>query len=226
VIGAGNTAIDAVTQARRLGAERVLLIYRRTQHEMSAYEYEYELAKQDAVEFWWLTAPVEIMADENNRVAALRCVRMEFGALDVNSRRSVEPVPNSEVDIPCEMVIKATGQGKMRDLLTRISGVELDAAGRVVVNAHTMQTGNEKFFAGGDCVNGGREAVDAAQTGKLAAQGIHQFLLGEQVEFAGASLPFVEKIKGEMPAAIPPAYDNPATPAANLGVKSYGGPER
>jgi glutamate synthase (NADPH/NADH) small chain len=226
VIGAGNTAIDAVTQARRLGAKRVLLIYRRTEREMSAYQYEYELAKQDAVEFWWLTAPVEILADKNNRVAALRCVRMEFGEPDANGHRSVQPVPDSEVDIPCEMVIKAIGQGKMRELLARISGVELDAAGRVVVNEHTMQTGNAKFFAGGDAVNGGREAVDAAQTGKLAAQGIHQFLFGEQIEFAGARLPFVEKIKGEMPAAIPAAYDNPATPAANLGVKSYGGPER
>ena len=123
------------------------------------------------------------------------------------------------------MVVKAIGQGKMRELLSVIHGVELDGAGRIVVNEQTMQTGNEKFFAGGDCVNGGREAVDAAQTGKLAAQGIHQFLFGVQVEFAGARLPFIEKIKGEMPAAIPPAYDNPATPAKDLGVKSYGGPE-
>ena len=222
VIGAGNTAIDAVTQARRLGAERVLMIYRRTEREMSAYKYEYELAKQDAIEFWWLTAPVEILADEKNRVAALRCVRMEFGEPDSTGRRSVQSVPNSEIDIPCEMVIKALGQKKMRELLGGISGVELDVVGRVVVNEHTMQTGNEKFFAGGDCVNGGREAVDAAQTGKLAAQGIHQFLFGEQVELAGARLPFVEKNAGELPAA----YDSPATPAVDLGVKSYGGPER
>ncbi|MCP9494837.1 MAG: NAD(P)-dependent oxidoreductase [Pyrinomonadaceae bacterium MAG19_C2-C3] len=187
VIGAGNTAIDAVTQARRLGAERVLMIYRRTAREMSAYEYEYELAKQDAVEFWWLTAPVEILPDENNRVAALRCVRMEFGEPDTTGRRSVRSVPNSEFDIPCGMVVKALGQGKMQALLTSIPGVELDAAGRVVVGAHTMQTGNRKFFAGGDCVNGGREAVDASQHGKLAAQGIHLALTGESVKFAGSS---------------------------------------
>src|SRR3989440_3420057 len=79
VIGAGNTAVDAVTQARRLGAERVLMIYRRTAREMPAYHYEFELAKQDAVEFHWLTAPVEILPDETGaRVGALRCVRMEL----------------------------------------------------------------------------------------------------------------------------------------------------
>ncbi len=187
VIGAGNTAIDAVTQARRLGAERVLMVYRRTQREMSAYEYEYELAKQDAVEFWWLTAPVEILADESNRIAALRCVRMDFGEPESTGRRSVQPVPDSEFDIPCGMIIKALGQGKMRELLGSISGVELDAAGRVVVGEYTMQTGNAKVFAGGDCVNGGAEAVDASQHGKLAAQGIHLALTGKSLKFAGSS---------------------------------------
>ncbi|MEJ7721568.1 MAG: hypothetical protein WKF58_14540 [Ilumatobacteraceae bacterium] len=77
--------------------------------------------------------------------------------------------------------------------MNKFQSVELDAAGRVVVNTETMQTTNPKFFAGGDCVNGGREAVDAAQSGKLAAQGIHQSLTGERVEFAGARVPFIEK---------------------------------
>src|SRR5205085_7557861 len=112
VIGAGNTAIDAVTQARRLGAERVLMIYRRTAQEMPAYHYEYELAKKDAVEFLWLTAPVEILADESGtRVGALRCVRMELeaSANGEATRRTVRPVPGSEFVVPVDMVIKATG---------------------------------------------------------------------------------------------------------------------
>lgn len=181
VIGAGNTAIDAVTQAKRLGAEQVLLIYRRTQKEMSAYDYEYELAKQDAVEFRWQTAPIEIVADASGqRVAALRCVRTEFqdGKL-VN-------VAGSEFDLPVEMVIKAIGQQKQRSFLATVPGINIDAAGRVVVNSTTMQTDNPKYFAGGDCVNGGAEAVDAVQHGKHAAMGIHQFLMGEVVTFAGA----------------------------------------
>lgn len=192
VIGAGNTAIDAVTQAKRLGAERVLMIYRRSEREMPAYEYEYELAKKDGIEFWWQTAPVEILASEDgSRVAALRCVRMELGPPDASGRRSAQPIPGSEFDIPCDMVLKALGQRKMREFLGKIPEVKLDGAGRIIVNLETMQTDNPKFFAGGDCVNGGREAVDASQAGKLVAQGIHKTLTGEHVEFAGTRLPFL-----------------------------------
>jgi len=227
VIGAGNTGVDAVTQAKRLGAERVLMIYRRSAREMPAYQYEYELAKQDAIEFWWQTALVEITAKpDGSGVASLRCVRMELGEPDAAGRRAAHVVPGSEFDIPCDMVIKALGQQKMRAFLEKIPGIELDTAGRIVVNAETMQTTNPKFFAGGDCVNGGREAVDAAQAGKFAAQGIHQALTGERVEFAGARVPFIEKIHGEMPLASSVADDSRATPAQNLGVKSNGGPER
>ena len=189
VIGGGNTAIDAVTQAKRLGAERVLMIYRRSEREMPAYKYEYELAKQDAIEFWWQTAPVAILANEDgSRVAALRCVRMELGAPDASGRRAASVIPGSEFDIPVDLVIKALGQQKMRAFLETIPGLQLDKTGRIIVNPQTMQTTHPKFFAGGDCVNGGREAVDAAQMGKLAAQGIHQTLTGEHVEFAGAHL--------------------------------------
>jgi len=194
VIGAGNTAIDAVTQARRLGAERVLLIYRRTEREMPAYQYEYELAKRDAVEFWWQTAPVEILSNaDGTRVAALRCVRTEVSETDGAGRRSFQTIAGSEFEIPVDLVIKALGQQKMVDWLSQIAKLKLDDAGRVAVNPDTMQTANPKFFAGGDCVNGGREAVDAAQAGKLAAQGIHSHLSGERVEFAGARVPLHEE---------------------------------
>ena len=90
--------------------------------------------------------------------------------------------------MPVDVVIRATGQQKLRDFLGSLQGVELDEAGRVRTDPQTMRTGNPKFFAGGDCVNGGREAVDASQMGKLAAQGIHHALTGERVEFAGANL--------------------------------------
>src|ERR687885_196452 len=92
VVGAGNTAVDAVTQAKRLGAERVLMIYRRSEREMPAYHYEYELAKKDAVEFHWLTAPVEILPDASGqRVGALRCVRMELTSDKGAARGGVQP---------------------------------------------------------------------------------------------------------------------------------------
>ena len=194
VVGAGNTAVDAVTQARRLGAGRVLMVYRRTRDEMPAFDYEYELAKSDEVEFLWQTAPVEILAGgDPSRVGALRCVKTELGEPDSSGRRSVRPEEGSEFVVEVDVVIKATGQQKMKELLSSIHGVELDAAGRVRVEAETMRTGNPKFFAGGDCVNGGREAVAASQAGKLAAQGIHLALAGERVEFAGARAPLSEE---------------------------------
>ncbi|MDQ3131299.1 MAG: NAD(P)-dependent oxidoreductase [Acidobacteriota bacterium] len=169
VIGAGNTAIDAVTQAKRLGAEQVLMIYRRTERDISAYAYEYELAKKDGVEFLWQTAPVEILG--NGRVNALRCQKTDGS--------------NRQFEIPCEIIIKAIGQQKQVGFLQNI-GIAFDEKGRVSVN-ELMQTSNPKIFAGGDCVNGGAEAVDASQMGKLAAQGIHQALTGESIKFAGAN---------------------------------------
>ncbi len=171
VIGAGNTAIDAVTQAKRLGAEKVVMVYRRTEKDASAYDYEMELARKDGAEFVWQAAPVGILEGEDGTALSLRCEKTD-GSLAL-------------FDIPCDMVIKAVGQQKMRSFFENVAGVSIDDQGRVVVN-EMMQTSDPKIFAGGDCMNGGAEAVDAAQTGKLAAQGIHQSLTGEAVKFAGA----------------------------------------
>jgi glutamate synthase (NADPH/NADH) small chain len=178
VIGAGNTAVDAVTQAKRLGAARVLMVYRKTAREMPAYDYEFELAKQDAIEFVWQAAPVGILSEDGTHVSALRCERTD-GSLEL-------------FEIPCDMVIKAVGQTKRKTFFEKVIGVETDERGRVTVNG-LMQTTDPKVFAGGDCVNGGGEAVEAAQMGKLAAQGIHESLTGERVEFAGARVAVVEK---------------------------------
>ena len=176
VLGAGNTAIDAVTQAKRLGAERVVLVYRRTEKDIPAYDYEYELAKKDGIEFVWQAAPISILEGENGTPLSLRCEKTD-GSLQM-------------FEIPCDMVIKAVGQTKMRSFFESVAGVKTDEKGRVIVNA-SMQTSNPKIFAGGDCANGGAEAVDAAQMGKLAAQGIHERLTGELVQFAGAAVPAV-----------------------------------
>lgn len=173
VIGAGNTAIDAVTQAKRLGAEKVIMVYRRTEKDASAYDYELELAKKDGVEFVWQAAPIGILADSGyTHVTGLQCEKTD-GTLNL-------------FDIPCDMVIKAVGQQKMLGFFEKVAGVETDDKGRVVVNDR-MQTSNPNIFSGGDCANGGAEAVDASQMGKLAAQGIHYSLTGETVNFAGGS---------------------------------------
>ena len=175
VIGGGNTAIDVVTAARRLGAEEVYMVYRRGPAEMSAFEYEYELAKKDMVLFWWQAMPMRIIDDGNGRVAALECVRTERGLVDAHGRATFFSVPGSEFRLDVGMVVKALGQKRKTDFLQQIAKLELKN-GCVVVNAATMRTSNPKYFAGGDCVNGGGEVVDAVAHGKKAAAGIHQAL--------------------------------------------------
>jgi glutamate synthase (NADPH/NADH) small chain len=168
VIGAGNTAVDVVTQAKRLGAEKVMMVYRRTQKDMSAYDYEYELAKSDAVEFVWQASPVEIVGDGS--VESLRCKKND-GSEEV-------------FDIPCDMVVKAIGQQKMKSFCDSV-GIKTDEKERVSLDK-SMMTSVPNVFAGGDCVSGGGEAVDASQAGKHAAIGIHSALTGQTVAFAGA----------------------------------------
>jgi glutamate synthase (NADPH/NADH) small chain len=175
VIGGGNTAIDVVTAARRLGAEEVYMVYRRGPAEMSAFEYEYELAKKDMVLFWWQALPVRIVDDGHGRVAALECIRTERGSADARGRASFVPVPGSEFRLEVGMVVKALGQKRKTDFLQQIAKLELKN-GCIVVDAATMRTSNPKYFAGGDCVNGGGEVVDAVAHGKKAAAGIHQAL--------------------------------------------------
>jgi len=173
VIGAGNTAVDAATQAKRLGAERVLMVYRRSEDDMPAYDYEYELAKHDRIEFVWQTTPVEISAGGPHDTAKLllRCEKTDDSL--------------TRIDIPCDLIIKAIGQQKMRGFFETVAAVNVDERGRVLVNEQ-MQTSDPRIFAGGDCVNGGGEAVEAAQMGKLAAIGIHQLLTSVSVVFAGS----------------------------------------
>lgn len=174
VIGAGNTAVDAATQAKRLGAERVTMVYRRTASDAPAYDYELELARADGIEFVWQAAPIGVIGDSDyTRVAALQCEKTD-GTLEL-------------FDIPCDLVIKAIGQQKQGSFFEHIARVEIDQGGRVVVDEN-MQTSDPKVFAGGDCANGGAEAVDASQMGKLAAIGIHENLTGEKAEFAGSVL--------------------------------------
>jgi dihydropyrimidine dehydrogenase (NAD+) subunit PreT len=173
VVGAGNTAVDAATQARRLGAESVAFVYRRSEEEAPAYEYEIEIAKKDGCGFHWLTAPSRVVGE--GKVMGLECVRMELTEKDASGRRGVKAIKGSEHVIPCDLVIKATGQSKRVEMLKQINGLTLDDAGRVKVNANG-QTTNPKFFAGGDCINGGKEIVNAAADGKRAAKNINAFL--------------------------------------------------
>ena len=173
-IGAGNTAIDVVTAARRLSADAVYLIYRRSEEEMPAFRYEYELAKKDGVQFLWQTQPIRIIGS-GGVVTGLECVRTRLGAPDARGKRAPETIPNSAFTIDVDMVVRAVGQKQATDFLRAISGIEIRKNGTVVVDAQ-HRTGNPKYFAGGDCVNGGREVVDAVAEGMTAGRGIDEWL--------------------------------------------------
>jgi glutamate synthase (NADPH/NADH) small chain len=169
-IGAGNTAIDVVTAARRLGAETVYLVYRRGEQEMPAFQYEYDLAKKDGVQFLWQTQPVRILGSDGV-VTGLECMRTRLGEPDSWGKRAPETIPNSTFKIDVDMVVRAVGQKQATDFLRAVKGMEVHKNGTIAINVQ-HRTGNPKYFAGGDCVNGGREVVDAVAEGMVAARGI------------------------------------------------------
>ena len=171
VVGAGNTAIDAARAAVRLGAQDVHLLYRRGEKQMSAFAFEYEHAKREGIHFHWWTQPVAIhVSRTRSGLESIECVRMESDAEGVASA-----LAGSEFQIACDMVIPAIGQSALLEFLQACRGLRLDQ-GRVVIDRETGQTSNPRYYAGGDCVNGGREVVDAVADGKRAAIGIARAL--------------------------------------------------
>jgi len=160
VIGGGNTAIDAVTQSARLGADKVYLVYRRGREQMRAYDHEIEKAKGDGAEIILWAAPVAISGTD--AVTGLTCRRTEL----VDGR--VELIDGTDFELDVTRVFRATGQEKRRSFLSEIPQLDLDSGGRVAVD-ESFHTGNPKVWAGGDCVNGGKEVVNAVAHGKQAA---------------------------------------------------------
>jgi glutamate synthase (NADPH/NADH) small chain len=175
VIGGGNTAIDAVTQAAKLGADRVYLVYRRGRGEMKAYPHDIERALTSGVEFIHWSAPIRV--DGDGHVQALVCERTEHVTTNDGSVRLVA-LAGTGYSIPVTMVMRATGQEKRRSFLGGIEGVATDDGGRVIVD-EVFKTGNANIWAGGDCVNGGKEVVDAVAHGKAAALDIDRTLRSE-----------------------------------------------
>jgi dihydropyrimidine dehydrogenase (NAD+) subunit PreT len=173
-IGAGNTAIDVVTAAKRLGAEMVHLIYRRGEQDMPAFRYEYDLAKLDGVLFHWYTQPVRILG-EAGKVAGIEAVRTRLEPTTGTSRGKLLNIPGSDFKLDVDMVVRAIGQKPVTDFLHAVPGIALRENGTIIVNER-RQTGNMKYFAGGDCVNGGKEVVDAVAEGMAAARGIDAWL--------------------------------------------------
>jgi glutamate synthase (NADPH/NADH) small chain len=172
VIGMGMTAIDAATQARRLGAGEVTLVYRRTEEEMPCTQKELEIARLDGCRIQWLAAPEELTGVDG-RVTQLRCQRMELGPPDAGGRRAPRPTGET-VTFDVDMVIKATGQMPFEELV-ETAGLS-HHGGKVKTTGGQGITSLPGVFAGGDCVNGGKEVVDAVQAGKLSAAAILSYL--------------------------------------------------
>jgi glutamate synthase (NADPH/NADH) small chain len=169
VIGAGNTAIDCATVAKRCGAKKVTMVYRRTEKEMTCYAHEYEFVKNEGVEFAFLSQPLAALS------SGLECIRMELGEPDSSGRPTPIPIPGSKFLIEADQIIKAIGQQK-----TTI-GAQLGLAterGYIKVGPN-FETSRKGIYAGGDCIRakGSASTVMAAQDGKLAAAAIHSALI-------------------------------------------------
>ena len=175
IIGGGNTAMDAVRTAKRLGAERAMIIYRRSEDEMPARIEEVHHAKQEGIEFMTLHNPIEYHADENGRVCEAVLQVMELGEPDESGRRSPVPVEGKTITIPVDLVIVAVGVSPNPLIPSSVSGLEISKKGTIVVN-EGMQSAIPTIFAGGDIVRGGATVILAMSDGRKAAAAMHEYL--------------------------------------------------
>ena len=186
VVGGGNVAMDAVRTSRRLGAAEATIAYRRSRDELPARAEEVHHAEQEGVRFEYLTAPLEVIGDENRWVTGLRCQKMVLGEPDASGRRRPEPVPDSEFVIECDMVVVAIGT-KSNPLLTATAPeLTINEWGYIVTDEYGM-TSMPGVFAGGDIVRGAATVILAMGDGKRAAGSIDAYLRGEWPPTPGGS---------------------------------------
>ena len=175
IIGGGNTAMDAVRTAKRLGAEHAMIIYRRSEEEMPARIEEVHHAKQEGIEFLTLHNPIEYHADENGRVCEAVLQVMELGEPDESGRRSPVPVEGKTIKIPVDLVVVAVGVSPNPLIPSSVEGLEISKKGTIVVN-EGMQSAIPTIFAGGDIVRGGATVILAMSDGRKAAKAMHEYL--------------------------------------------------
>lgn len=176
VIGGGNTAMDSCRTARRMGAEKVYIVYRRSEAEMPARIEEVAHAKEEGVEFLTLHNPIEYIGDERGHVCAMKVQRMQLGEPDESGRRSPIPVEGAIKTIPVDMVIVSVGVSPNPIIPSSIKGLEISRRGTIVVNDDTMQSSLDDLYAGGDIVRGGATVILAMGDGRRAARSMHETL--------------------------------------------------
>ncbi|MGI6740137.1 MAG: NADPH-dependent glutamate synthase [Brevefilum sp.] len=176
VIGGGNTALDSVRVALRLGAATGTIYYRRTENEMPARLEEIHHAKEEGVRFEFLTNPIEFVGDEQGRLNMIRLLRMELGEPDDSGRRRPVPIPGSEFETPIDLVIIAIGNGSNPIIQRTTEDLEFNRWGNVIVEENTMATTKPGVYAGGDIVSGGATVILAMGAGRQAATAIDNYL--------------------------------------------------
>ncbi len=179
VIGGGNVAMDAARSAKRLGAEKVYIIYRRSENEMPARHEEIAHAKEEGIEFMLLTNIKKINGDSDGSVRSVTCVKMELGQPDVSGRRSPVEVEGSEFELPVDGVIMAIGNSPNGTIAASCEGLETNRKGCIVVDEESMKTSIDGVYAGGDAVTGAATVILAMGAGKKAAESIHKYLTTE-----------------------------------------------
>lgn len=177
VVGGGNVAMDSARTALRLGAEKVYIVYRRSEKELPARREEVEHAKQEGIEFKLLNNPVAILGDEKGYVKAIRCIKMELGEPDASGRRRPVEIPNSEFDIDVDTVVIAIGQGPNPLIQSTTPDMQTNKRGNIVADEETGKTTKEGVFAGGDIVTGAATVILAMGAGKKAAKAIDEYLI-------------------------------------------------
>nr|WP_320145337.1 NADPH-dependent glutamate synthase [uncultured Anaeromusa sp.] len=175
VVGGGNVAMDAARTALRLGAEKVYIVYRRSEAELPARLEEVHHAKEEGIDFQLLNNPVEILGDDG-WVRQLRCIRMTLGEPDASGRRRPEAVPGSEFELDVDTVIMAIGQGPNPLVQQTTKGLEVNRRGNIVADAETGATSRDGVFAGGDVVTGAATVILAMGAGKKAAAAMDEYL--------------------------------------------------
>ena len=175
VVGGGNVAMDAARSALRMGAEKVYIVYRRSENEMPARKEEVHHAKEEGVEFLTLNNPVKIKADESGRVCAMECIKMELGEPDESGRRSPIAIENSNYDLPVDTVIMAIGTSPNPLIRKTTNGLDANKRGCLIVN-EDMLTTKDGVYAGGDAVTGAATVILAMGAGKTAAKSIDEYI--------------------------------------------------
>jgi len=176
VIGGGNTALDSIRSALRLGAGKAIVLYRRSETEMPARAEEVKHAKQEGIDFQVLTAPVEFLSDDKGWLRAARCVRMELGEPDASGRRRPVPVAGSEFELPLSVAIMAIGTSANPIVQSTTPGLETNKRGYISASPETQRTSRTGVFAGGDIVTGSATVILAMGAGRRAAASIHEYL--------------------------------------------------